>query len=170
MNHPISSTIRRPAAACVLSILFGFAAHASAGENSPEILKIFSFAGAGTSAAMRNGHYERVIRGGRSKFVDYGYHDLVNLCAAYALRDRLAEAERACSRAITHQPVSTRRPAGAITPQRWVAYANRSVVRELLGDAGGAQRDLAFALQRGGDPTALAGRADANVLVSTSGP
>lgn len=153
--------------AAVLGALLLPAAGAVSAE--PSALRVVTFAGTSTGEAMRAKDYDGVIAASRPHFSHYGYHDLVNLCAAYAFEGRAAEAGRACDRAVRYRPASSFSSQPDLRAERWAAYANRAVARHLAGSVNDARDDLARAAALGGEAAAVVVAHNRTVLGATAG-
>lgn len=148
-NHPLASLLLAG------SLAAAAAAPVQAEPESTATLRVVTFAETRTATHMHARDYVRVIDGSRSLFSEYGFHDLVNLCAAYAFERRYVEAERACDQAIRYRPASMLRGRPDLRAERWAAYANRAVVRALSGQPRGADADFARADNAGGGAAAV---------------
>ena len=145
------------AKATTIALFIGLSASSivNAGEFDTQKIKIFTFEGTSTEKAMRNKDYDGIIDASQSTLTQFGYHDLVNVCAAYAFEAQYEQASRACDRAVRYQPSPPFGRRSSVKSDRWVAYANRAVIRALKGDPGGARKDIATAQRKGGDVTEL---------------
>ena len=72
---------------------------AYAGESGTTKMKIFTFVGTSTEDAIRNKDYDGIIHMSQRVSGHFGYHDLVNLCAAYAFKEQFELAGDSLKRA-----------------------------------------------------------------------
>ena len=148
------ATINRIDLVCVVLFTALVSFRTPAFENETAPLKIFTFPGAATERAMQAKDYGRVIADYRTFGASFGYHDLVNVCAAYVFEGEYRRAARACRSA--EQSASNH---GVLRPphraDRWAAHANHAVAHALAGNFESAREHARAASKYGGDRSLL---------------